>query len=79
MFHENIPNRILKDLLTQEEIEQCLKIEHGGSKALVAMCSKEDDTLFKGYYPLNAPIEDEDLAPHRVNNELDIMPVVGGG
>ena len=79
MFSESIPKQILKDLLTQEEINKCLEVEHGGNKALVATCSKEDESIFKGYYPLNAPIEDFDLAPHRVNNELDIMPVISGG
>ena len=79
MFSESIPTKILRDLLSADEICKCHEIEHGGNKALVATCKKDDQDVFTGYYPLNAEIDTDDLQPHRVNGELDIMPVTTGG
>lgn len=76
MFFENSEKRIVRDLLTQEEISKVLNIENNGSKGLIAMT--DDNGGFKGYYPLNADLP-SNIYPHRIDNELDLLPVVCGG
>ena len=78
MFSENINKIVVKDLLTQVEIIEIEQNQSRGSMPLVAICDKETNTFFKGYYPLNATIDD-DLTVHRVSGVLDILPFVSGG
>jgi len=68
-FESQIPTKTLRDLLTQEEITNLQGLR---GYPLIAVCKREDNTKFCGYYPLNAGIDDN-LIPHRVDNELDIL------
>jgi len=76
MFSESIPEKTVRDLLTQDEISKILSLEAQGNKGLIAMTDQSGS--FKGYFPINAPVS-SDLYPHRVDNEIDIFPVVCGG
>ena len=75
-FEEIIPDKVVRDLLTQDEITQLKQLETHGRKGLVALINSTGS--FAGYYPLNAGLPDG-LKPHRVNDELDVLPIVAGG
>lgn len=78
MFSESMTKKLVRDLLTEDELENLKFQERGGKTPLVGICDSDTESIFKGFYPINAPI-DIGLTVHRVNGELDIFPIVVGG
>ena len=69
------PKTTVRDLLTQQEVNQLLQLR---SPALIAMWkrskSMNDQSGFCGYYPLNAGVDQNVLTVHRLEDQsLDVL------
>ncbi len=73
---QTIPDRIVRDTLSPEEVDEVKSQSRHGQLALVSLVNS--DGSFAGYFPLNAGIS-QDLTPERIDGSIVIFGAVTGG